>query len=234
MTDTNQSQPPTFGTYLAVLRRRKWWVVAATLLGLAASLGYSLTQPKAYSASAQLLDQSEGITTGGSQQQITPTEVLTELQLVTSAPVKAAVVRKLGSAPSVSVAQVGATNVISVTATAASPRRAAAVANAYAKAFVNYNHDGHLQQSGRSRSSADPADHRGQQTGQRPRVESCERRPGGSAAQPRRPRSRSSWPRIKWRVRPPEGSNWSRRPPRRLRPAHRSQRETPSSARCSG
>jgi capsular exopolysaccharide synthesis family protein len=140
MTDTNESQAPTFGTYLAVLRRRKWWVIAATLLGLAASLGYSLTQPKTYSASAQLLDQSAGVTTGGSQQQITPTEVLTELQLVTSAPVKSAVVRKLGSAPSVSVAQVGATNVIAVTATAASPRRAAAVANAYATAFVNYNH----------------------------------------------------------------------------------------------
>ena len=62
--------------------------------------------------------------------------MLTELQLVTSAPVKAAVERKLGSVPSVSAAEVGQTNVIAVTATAANPARAASIANAYANAFV--------------------------------------------------------------------------------------------------
>ena len=140
MTDRNEPPEPTLGTYLAVLRRRKWWVIAVTLLGLAASLGYSLTQPKVYSATAQLLVQPENaaITNGASQQAITPTDVLTELQLVTSAPVKAAVDRKLGSVPSVSAAEVGQTNVISVTATAANPARAALIANAYASAFVTY------------------------------------------------------------------------------------------------
>src|SRR5271165_4636679 len=102
MTDAYESHAPTLGIYLAVLRRRKWWVIAVTLLGLVASLGYSLTQPKEYSATAQLLDQPAGIASGGSQQQITPTDVLTELQLVTSAPVKAAVARKLGGVPNVS------------------------------------------------------------------------------------------------------------------------------------
>ena len=44
---------------------------------------------------AQLLDQpaDAGISAGGSQQPITPTDVLTELQLVTSAPVKKRVAR---------------------------------------------------------------------------------------------------------------------------------------------
>ncbi len=140
MTDSIDTPEPTLGTYLAVLLRRKWWVVGITVLGLVVSLGYSLSQPKAYSASAQLLVQpvNPGITSSGAAQAITPTDVLTELQLVTSAPVKAAVARQLGSVPDVTAAEVGQTNVISVTATAATPARAATVANAYATAFVTY------------------------------------------------------------------------------------------------
>jgi capsular exopolysaccharide synthesis family protein len=115
-------------------------LIAVIVLGLVASLGYSLTQPKAYSASAQLLFQPDNavITANGSPEQITPTDVLTELQLVTSAPVKVAVARKLGNVPNVSAAEVGTTNIISVTATAANPARAALIANAYATAFVTY------------------------------------------------------------------------------------------------
>ena len=140
MTDPYEAPEPTLGSYLAVLRRRKWWVIAVIVLGLVASLGYSLTQPKAYSASAQLLFQPDNavITANGSPEQITPTDVLTELQLVTSAPVKVAVARKLGNVPNVSAAEVGTTNIISVTATAANPARAALIANAYATAFVTY------------------------------------------------------------------------------------------------
>jgi receptor protein-tyrosine kinase len=140
MTDTYEAPEPTLGSYLAVLRRRKWWVVAVTVLGLAASVGYSVTQPKVYSASAQLLLQPENawVTANGSSQTLTSTDVLTELQLVTSAPVKAAVARHLGSVHNVSAAEVGQTNVISVTATAAKPARAALIANAYATAFITY------------------------------------------------------------------------------------------------
>jgi capsular exopolysaccharide synthesis family protein len=139
MTDSYEAREPTLRSYVAVLRRRKWWVIAVTVLGLVASLGYSLTQPKAYSASAQLLIQAEaGVTTAGNPQPITSTDVLTELQLMTSAPVEAAVTRQLGSAPNVTAAEVGQTNVVSVTASAASPARAALIANAYATAFVTY------------------------------------------------------------------------------------------------
>ena len=101
MTEPYEAPEPTLASYLAVLRRRKWWVIAVIVLGLVASLGYSLTQPKAYSASAQLLFQPDNavITANGSPEQITPTDVLTELQLVTSAPVKVAVARKLGNVP---------------------------------------------------------------------------------------------------------------------------------------
>ena len=140
MTDPYEAPNPTLGSYLAVLRRRKWWVIAVTVLGLVVSLGYSLFQPKAYSASTQLLLQPENawVTGSASEQPITTTDVLTELQLVTSAPVKAAVARQLGRVPNVSAAEVGSTNIISVTATAANPARAALIANAYATAFITY------------------------------------------------------------------------------------------------
>ena len=138
MSKSNEADAPAFGTTLGILRRRKWWVIGVTLFGLGASLGYSLHQSKAYSASAQVLDSPANAAISGSASQITPTEVLTELQLVTSAPVKAAVTGKLGSAPNVIVAQVGQTNVISVTANAANPTRAALIANTYARAFVYY------------------------------------------------------------------------------------------------
>jgi polysaccharide biosynthesis transport protein len=131
---------PTVRAYLQVLRKRRWLVAALTLLGLAVSLALSLTQQKQYSASAQLLVQATGsdLALGSSQYySVTPTDVQTELQLVTSAQVQNLVRKKLGSTPPVSAAEVGQTNVIAVTAVNPSPARAALIANAYAKAFVS-------------------------------------------------------------------------------------------------
>lgn len=132
---------PTLRTYLMVLRRRKWWVIAFALLGLGVSLAIALTQPKQYSAVAQLLVQPTGgnLALGSAQTQVTPTQVQTEMQLVTSAQVEQAVRTKLGNAPPVSAAEVAQTNVIALTATSSTPARASTVANAYAEAFVAYN-----------------------------------------------------------------------------------------------
>src|SRR5882724_5049721 len=131
---------PTLRVYLQILRKRRWWVAALTMLGLTVSLALSLTQQKQYSASAQLLVQATGginLALGSGQYSVTPTDVQTELQLVTSAHVQALVRKKLGSAPPVSAAEVGQTNVIAVTAIDPDPARAALVANTYAKAFVS-------------------------------------------------------------------------------------------------
>jgi capsular exopolysaccharide synthesis family protein len=109
------------------------------LLGAAAG-GYSVNQPKQYTASAQLLVQptTGTLPSAGSQQVISPTDVLTELQLLTAAPVKEAVRQQLGSEPNVSASEVGQTDVIAVAATSKSPTLAAKIANAYANAFVAY------------------------------------------------------------------------------------------------
>ncbi len=131
---------PTFRAYLGILRQRKWWVGSITVLGLALSLAFSLTAHKQYSATAQLLVQPSVNASGlsAAQQPVTQTDVQTELQLVTSAPVQQAVRNRLKSAPAVSAAQVGQTNVMAITATSPVPSQASLVANLYANAFVQY------------------------------------------------------------------------------------------------
>ena len=132
---------PSFRAYLQILRRRKWWVGLAAALGLAASLAFSLTAHKEYSATAQLLVQPSVDASGvgvTQPQPVTQTDVETELQLVTSAPVQQAVRAQLNSAPAVSAAEVGQTNVMAITATSDVPSQAARVANLYATAFVQY------------------------------------------------------------------------------------------------
>jgi capsular exopolysaccharide synthesis family protein len=129
---------PTLRSYAQLVRRRKWWVISFALVGLLVSLAISFTEAKQYAASAQVLVEpsSQASALGASQQPVTATDVQTMLQLVTSAPVTAAVRHQLGSAPSVSAAEVAQTNVISITAISTIPARAALIANAYARAFV--------------------------------------------------------------------------------------------------
>jgi succinoglycan biosynthesis transport protein ExoP len=133
---------PTLRGYLHVLRRRRWWVAALSLLGLGVSLALALIATDQYTSTAQLLVQSVGSinsSAGSAQYLITSAEVQTELQLVTSAQVQGQVRAELGSAPGVSAAQVGLTNVIAVTAVSTDPARAARIANAYARAFVSWS-----------------------------------------------------------------------------------------------
>jgi succinoglycan biosynthesis transport protein ExoP len=131
---------PSFRTYLYILRRRKWWVASITVIGLAASLAISLTAHKQYSATAQLLVQPTVNASGLSvvQEPVTQTDVQTELQLVTSAPVQQAVRSRLNSTPAVSASEVGQTDVMAITAVSATPSQAALIANLYANAFVQY------------------------------------------------------------------------------------------------
>jgi len=128
----------TLRPYAQLARRRTWRVVGLAVLGLAVSLAISFTEPKQYAASAQVLVQpSSGATAlGATQQPVTPTDVQTTLRLVTSAPVTSAVRHALGSAPSVTAAEVAKTNVIAITAIAGSPAGAALTANTCARSFM--------------------------------------------------------------------------------------------------
>jgi capsular exopolysaccharide synthesis family protein len=137
---TESGTEPTFRAYLQTLRQRKWWVGSIAVLGLVLSLAFSLTAHKQYSATAQLLVQPSvnASALSATQQPVTQTDVETELQLVTSAPVQQAVRAQLKSTPAVSASEVGQTNVMAITATSGVPSQASLVANLYANAFVQY------------------------------------------------------------------------------------------------
>lgn len=126
--------------YLQVVKRRFLWLLAVVVLGVAIAVAFVALQKKEYSATAQLLVQpaSGSVPIGGTQQAVTPTDVLTELQLITSGPVKQQAIAKLGFAPNISSAEVSQTNEISLTATARSPFLASRAANTYAQTFVSY------------------------------------------------------------------------------------------------
>ena len=125
-------------TYLQIIARRFVWLLAVTLLCVAIAVAVSRVQKKEYSASASLLVQPAGGSIANTQVTVSPTDVLTELQLVKNAPVKAQVTEKLGFVPKISVAEVGQTNVINLTGIAPTPVQAAQVANVYARTFVAY------------------------------------------------------------------------------------------------
>lgn len=111
---------------------------------MAAALALSFVQSTKYTATAQVLLQSPSSSAAslvpGSNAQggITPTDVATEVQLVTSADVTSTVAHALHvpKAPKVAVSENGTTNIIDIVATAATPAQAAGIANAYADAYI--------------------------------------------------------------------------------------------------
>ena len=124
---------------LRILRRRLPLVSAIVVVCTLLALASSLMLPKKYSAGVQLLVEptpSVTSTFSGAQQTVSPTDILTELQLVVSPGVKGEAAQKLGFEPSISASQVGQSNVILVSAKERTPALAARIANTYAGVFV--------------------------------------------------------------------------------------------------
>ncbi|MFL5828990.1 MAG: Wzz/FepE/Etk N-terminal domain-containing protein [Solirubrobacteraceae bacterium] len=136
--------------YAGRLRRRWLLLVLVTLLTTAAAAAYSFSQPKQYDATATLyfpqtspLSTALGIPT--SQPADTEREANTNVALVTSPSVAAAVVAQLKlSLPIQSVLQhvqaavSSNSDLVAVTATQSSAAAAANLANAFAKEYVNF------------------------------------------------------------------------------------------------
>jgi uncharacterized protein involved in exopolysaccharide biosynthesis len=132
--------PPDLRSYVAPLRRRKWWVIWTAVLGLVGTGSYVLVAHKEYTASAQLLVQPTrgSISLNNTQQTISPTDVATQIQLAESAPVLTLAEAALKFQPAVTVSQLGTTDVMSISATSTSKTQAASIANTYARVFVSY------------------------------------------------------------------------------------------------
>ncbi len=134
---TTESGTVNLRTYPRVLLRRKWWVVGFAVLGLVGGGVYTFAAHKHYSATTQLVLQ----TPAGSSTTATgaTSAEATQLQLLTNTAIVDAVQSRLGlSTLDVSVSDEGATNAISLTATARSADQAAQIANAYATEAINY------------------------------------------------------------------------------------------------
>lgn len=123
--------------YLEILRRHLLLIVLTTLVVAAGTAAVVLRQPNRYDATAsvQIYNLSSPLQTRGGQTDLTRA-MLTQIAIVHGDQVRAAVRSALQSAPPVRVTPAGDADVLNITARASTPARAAAIANAYASAYV--------------------------------------------------------------------------------------------------
>ena len=122
--------------------QRRWKVIALVVLGLAGStLLASVRQEPLYEGTAKLLlkPTSEALLTGGSSQDEVGAarRVSNEIEVFKTAELRGVVQAQLGPHRRVGVSQVGDTDVLAVKGRSSSPKRAAAVARAYAVAYID-------------------------------------------------------------------------------------------------
>jgi capsular exopolysaccharide synthesis family protein len=131
-----------FRDYLRVMQRRKAIIVPAVLIVTVAAVVYSLLQTPVYAASAELLLQprsSGSLFDPTSGLRIDPARAMqTEIQVMRGQQVAEVVRQRVGSAPGVLPSPVNGTDVMEVRAESTVPKQAAAVANAYVSAYIDY------------------------------------------------------------------------------------------------
>ncbi|HEY3841900.1 MAG TPA: polysaccharide biosynthesis tyrosine autokinase [Acidimicrobiales bacterium] len=130
--------------YLQILRRRRWIIILTTLVFLAVAIGYGEISTPVYQGTAQLLITPQLSTTllEASNSNITVgVDVPTSTQIIESQSVSNYVKRSIPNAPDVAVAQVGITDVVTVSVQSTNAKLAAQAANAYANAYI------HVEQS---------------------------------------------------------------------------------------
>jgi succinoglycan biosynthesis transport protein ExoP len=128
--------------YVHILRRRKGMIAFVVVVLTVPTLVISLLQTPRYAGTAQILllpRSSETLFDPNGGARTDPNrEVQNEIRIITSQPVRAIVRSELGSAPKVSATPDGPTDLIRVTARDVNPQRAAALANSYATAYIEY------------------------------------------------------------------------------------------------
>ena len=127
--------------YMRVLVRRKLTIAVTTIVVVGAGLALSFTQTPVYQSTTKILvaprlaEQLAGAeaTTGGNQPQ---RGISTEIEVLNSRSTRVAARERLGHPADVSVAAVGDTQVVALTARSTDPERAAADANGYAETYI--------------------------------------------------------------------------------------------------
>ncbi len=138
--------------HLEILRRRWRLLVAGLVLGVVAGVALSLTQSPLYSSQSTLLLEPDKTTTSATV--MDPDEVATQASVIASVGVANRVIKELGLdltpvklLDSVTVAVVGQTRTVSITALRPTADEAASVANAFANQYIAYRADTSVESS---------------------------------------------------------------------------------------
>src|SRR5579872_3827284 len=132
----------TLTDYLAVLKRRKWIVLVAVVLAPAAAVAMSLSQPKLFTASAQVLITSPatGVTSpvGASAAEIASSPVIAERVVSATHITSRSAGQVMGEAGFSSSAT---SDVLGISITDRDPAVAVELVNAYAQQYVQYSRE---------------------------------------------------------------------------------------------
>lgn len=127
---------------IGILQRRKTVILLITVGVMAAGFLVTRLQSRVYSATAEIVVEDLGnntlldARTGERRDPIR--KVQTEIGVLRSAPVRAAVREAIGSAPSFSAKPVEESDLIRVTAKDKDPKKAAAIVNAYSNSYLEF------------------------------------------------------------------------------------------------
>lgn len=138
--------------YLGVARRRKWTIVATTMLVGGTALAVAVFETPRYRASAELLISPKGSETlfspdGGAVFSDPRRAVATEIKVLTSSAVEDQVARRLGSTEQVTASGSPEDNVVTVRAVDEDPQRAAEIVNTYIASYIAYRREASVQDS---------------------------------------------------------------------------------------
>ena len=128
--------------YVAVVQRRKLTILLCVVGAVTAALVASLLQTPVYEATADVVfeTRSTEVILAPRSVVIGP-QVATEIQVMQSRSVREAVAEELGAEPDVSVAPVGETQVVRISARSPDPAVAANIANVYAETYITFRRE---------------------------------------------------------------------------------------------
>ena len=136
-TDNQGSAEPGLLDYLRILWRHKVVIALTMAVATAAAVALDEARTPTYQGTAQILFTFQGTSGSTPSAGLSAADVATDIELIQSAPVQAAVAKTLHSAaPTVTATEVGTTNVAQIAVRSTSPAFAAAAANAYARAYI--------------------------------------------------------------------------------------------------
>ena len=134
--------------YLRILWRHKLLIALTVIVTTGAAVGLDRVRHRTYQGTAEVLFTFQGASglSSSSSSNLSPADVATDIELIQSAPVQAAVAKKLHTtAPPVTATEVGTTNVAQIAVRSTSPDFAAAAANAYARAYIQVATQGYIK-----------------------------------------------------------------------------------------